>query len=338
MLIVHAQVVVGTVRNAHELAPLRALEAEAVFDVDGASRVVCTLFLGDVEAAHVVRVNAQVNEPVPAVLNPLVEVLVSLVRVHEVLDFHLLELTSTENKVTGGDLVTEGLTDLADTERRALAGGGDHVVEVHENALSGLGAQEVQALLIIDRAQVGLHEAGEVLRLSPLATSTTVRASNLFHALGGAALLRLEVLQQVVLAQTLVAGEALDQRVGEGRDVTGRLPHRAGQDDGGVQADHVRTGADETLPPLLTDVFLQLHAEGTVVPCGAGTAVDFTGLENKAAALCERNNVIEGGLFSHSYSFCPATGCGVREFGLMGGATQNGAPGVRAHRRNMHTF
>ena len=196
----------------------------------------------------------------------------------------------------------------------------------------------MQALLVVDRAQVGLHEAGEVLRLSPLTTSTTVRASNLFHALGGAALLRLEVLQQVILSQTLVAGEALDQRVGEGRDVAGGLPHRAGQDDGGVQADHVRTGADETLPPLLTDVFLQLHAEGTVVPCGAGTAVDFTGLENKAAALCERNNVIEGGLFSHSYSFCPATGCGVREFGLMGGATQSRAPGVRAHRRNMHTF
>ena len=286
----------------------------------------CTLFLGNVEAAHVVRVDAQVNEPVPAVLNPLVEVLVSVVRVHEVLDFHLLELAGTEDEVTGGDLVTERLTDLANTERRALTGCSHHVVEVHENALSGLRAQEVQTLLVIDRAQVGLHQAGEVLRLGPLATGATVRAGNLFHALSRAALLRLKVLQQVILTQTLVARQALNQRVGEGRHVAGCLPHRTRQNNRGVQANHVRTGADETLPPLLTDVFLQLRPEGAVVPCGAGTAVNFTGLENKAAALRKRNNVIEGGLFSHSYSFCPATGCDVREFGFIRDAAQNGAP------------
>ena len=322
----HTQVVVGTIRDAHQLAPLGTLEAEAVLNVNSASRVVCTLLLRNVEAAHVIRVNTQVNEPVPAVLNPLVEVLISVVRVHEVLNFHLLELTSTENKVTGSDLVTERLTNLANTERRALTRSSDHIVEVHENTLSGLRAQEVQTLLIIDRAQVSLHQTGEVLRLSPLTTSTTVRASNLIHALSRAALLRLKVLQQVILTQTLVAGQALNQRVGEGRHVTGRLPHRTRQNNGGIQANHVRTRADETLPPLLTDVFLQLCTEGAVVPCGAGTAVNFTGLENKAAALRERNNVIEGGLFSHSYSFCPATGCDVREFGLIRGATQNGTP------------
>ena len=103
----------------------------------------CTLLLRNVEAAHVIRVNTQVNEPVPAVLNPLVEVLISVVRVHEVLNFHLLELTSTENKVTGSDLVTERLTNLANTERRALTRSSDHIVEVHENTLSGLRAQEV---------------------------------------------------------------------------------------------------------------------------------------------------------------------------------------------------
>ena len=95
------QVVVGAVGDAFELAPLAALEAEAVLDVDGAGRVVRALFLGNVEAAHVVRVDAQVNEPVPAVLNPLVEVLISVIRVHKVLNFHLLELTSTEIKLPG---------------------------------------------------------------------------------------------------------------------------------------------------------------------------------------------------------------------------------------------
>ncbi|CNI92766.1 Uncharacterised protein [Mycobacterium tuberculosis] len=103
----HAQVVIGTVRNAHQLTPLGTLEAEAVLNVNSASRVVCTLLLRNVEAAHVIRVNTQVNEPVPAILDPFVEVLISVIRVHEVLNFHLFELTSTENEVTGSDLVTE---------------------------------------------------------------------------------------------------------------------------------------------------------------------------------------------------------------------------------------
>ena len=60
---------------------------------------------------------------------------------------------------------------------------------------------------------------------------------------GGAAVLLLVLLLEVVGAEALVAGLALDQRVDERVDVAGGLPDLAGQDDRGVEADDVVAAA-----------------------------------------------------------------------------------------------
>src|SRR5690606_21289700 len=113
----------------------------------------------------------------------------------------LLELAGAEDEVSGGDLVAERLADLADAERWLLAARGEHVREVHENALGGFRAQVVESGLVIDDAEVGLNEAGEGLRLGPLSARATVRARDVCHpVLGSTALLRLECLDEVVLA------------------------------------------------------------------------------------------------------------------------------------------
>ena len=64
---------------------------------------------------------------------------------HEELDLHLLELARAEDEVAGRDLVAERLADLRDAERRLLARELQHVLEVDEDALRGLGAQEDRA-------------------------------------------------------------------------------------------------------------------------------------------------------------------------------------------------
>ena len=217
-------------------------------------------------------------------------------------------------KLPGRDLVAEGLADLADAERRLLAGGGEHVVEVHEDALGGFRAQVVQAFLAGHRAEEGLEQAGEFLRLGPFAAGAAVGAGDVLQAvLGRAALLFLVLFFEVVGAVALVAGEALHQRVGEDLDVAGGFPDLAGQDDGGVQADHVLAAADHGLPPLALDVFLQLGAEGPVVPGRTGATIDFTGLENEAPPLGEGNDLVEDGFCCHGNSnFYRAAGCGPR--------------------------
>src|SRR5690606_19407810 len=156
----------------------------------------------------------------------------------------------------------------------------DDVREVHEDALGRLGAEIVQARLVVDDAEVGLDEAGERTGLGPLAARAAVGAGDLGEAvLGLAALLLDEVLDQVVFAVAAVAAEALDQRIRERRHVPRRLPHGARQDDRAVEADHVAAAAHERLPPLAADVLLELGAEGAVVPGRTRSAVDLTRLE-----------------------------------------------------------
>src|SRR5699024_9780606 len=117
----------------------------------------------------------------PTVLDPAVEPRDRLVGLGEELDLHLLELAGAEDEVAGRDLVAERLTDLTDAERWLTPGGGHDVLVVDEDALRGLRAQVVQARLVVDRAEEGLHQAREQLRIGPLAPGSAVRAGDLPH-------------------------------------------------------------------------------------------------------------------------------------------------------------
>ena len=80
---------------------------------------------------------------------------------------------------------------------------------------------------------------------------------------------------------------AIDHRILEVTDVAGGFPYFRVHDDRAVEADHVFAGLDNGFPPALFDVALQLDAERAVVPEAVDAAVDFRGLENKAAAFAE---------------------------------------------------
>src|SRR3712207_3456461 len=217
---VRRQVEVGAVRDALELTPLRALEAEAVLDVDGALRVVRQLLLRVLEVPQVVRRDPEVGVPAGALVDPVLVPLLVAARLDEELHLHLLELAGAEDEVARRDLVAEGLADLADAERRLLPRGAHDVGEVDEDALRGLRAQVVQPRLVLDGAEVGLEHHVEVARLGPLAGHAAVRAGDLGQALRQPTLLRLEGLLEVVGPEALVAVLALRQRVGEHADVT----------------------------------------------------------------------------------------------------------------------
>jgi hypothetical protein len=89
----------------------------------------------------------------------------------------------------------------------------------------------------------------------------------------------------VVFTVTLVTARALHERVREDLDVTGCFPHLAGKNDRRVQADDVVAALNHEVPPLLLDVLLEGNSQGAVVPGRTGSAIDLTGLENKAAVL-----------------------------------------------------
>jgi len=63
-------------------------------------------------------------------------------------------------------------------------------------------------------------------------------------------------------------------------------------EDGGLDADHVVAVLDESPPPGVADVALELDAKGAVVVGGGEAAVDFAGLEDEAPAFAEGDDFV----------------------------------------------
>src|SRR3712207_6178245 len=211
---VRREVEVGAVGDALQLTPLRALEAEAVLDVDGARRVVRQLLLRVLVVPQVLRRDAQVGVPAGALVDPVLVPLLVGAGLDEELHLHLLELAGPEDEVARRDLVAERLADLPDPERGLLACRAADVGEVHEDALRGLRAQVVQPRLVLDRAEVGLEHHVEVARLGPPALGAAVGTGDVGQAvLRRPALARLELLLEVVGPEALVTALTLGQRV-----------------------------------------------------------------------------------------------------------------------------
>ncbi len=184
VLAVGGEVVVGAVGDALELTPRVAGEPELVLDVDGPLGVVRQLLLGGVVVeSQVLRIDAQVDVPVETLIDPVLVPLFVLARLDEELHLHLLEFAGAEDEVARCDLVAEALADLRDAERRLLARGGHHVLEVHEDALRGLRTEVMQTLFVVDGgAEEGLHQPAERLGLGPVAGLAGLRVVDVGEA------------------------------------------------------------------------------------------------------------------------------------------------------------
>ena len=222
------------------------------------------------------------------ILDPLAVPALRFGRRHEELHLHLLELAGAEDEVAGRDLVAEGLADLGDAEGRLLAGEAEHVLEVDEDALGGLGPQVDLRALARDRADMGLEHQVELARLGELAAA--LRAAQLGARV---AAFGFDRLAQVILAPALLAlAEALDQRVGEAFEVARGLPDPRVLEDRRVEGDDVVAFLQHRPPPLGLDVVLQQHPVVAVVVGRAEAAVDLRGGEDEAAPLAERDDLL----------------------------------------------
>ena len=105
-----------------------------------------------------------------------------------------------------------------------------------------------------------------------------------------------KVLDQLVGAETGLAGLAVHQRIVEAADVAAGNPYFAVHQDGRVQTDVVLALLNEFLPPGALDVVFEFNAQRAVVPRVGQTAVNFRAGINKTSALAERNELVHGKL------------------------------------------
>ena len=318
--LMRVQVEVGAAGHAPQLAPA---EGEVELEVGGGVGVMGQLLGVVVAQAQLIVAQAEVEQPLVAEVLPVGEPGQLGAGLAEELQLHLLELTDAEDEVARGDLVAEGLADLADAEGELAAGGPLDGREVHEDALCGLGTEVDGVLRVLGDAleglehQVELTDIGEVMLAAGGAGNVVLLDEVLHLALGEGidGLGQLEgglaapILNELVRAEALVALAAVHQRIGEAAQVAGGDPGLRVHEDGGVKADVIGVLLHELLPPGALDVVLQLDAERAVVPGVGEAAVDLGAGEDEASVLAQSHDPVHGffGIF-HVSSF-PAAGC-----------------------------
>ncbi len=236
--------------------------------------------------------DAELDVPALALGEPVLEPVLGFRRGDEELHLHLLELAGPEDEVAGGDLVAEGLPDLGDPEGRFLARELQDVLEVDEDPLGGLGTQVGDRAGLLDRSDGRLEHQVEVARLGQVALVGFAGMLRGFAPAGE--------LADVVGPEALLAGAAVDQRVGEARQVARGLPDAGVLEDRRVDRDDVVALLQHRPPPLALDVALQQDAVVAEVVGRADAAVDLRGGEHEAAALAERHDLV------HRHDVVPA--------------------------------
>src|SRR6266508_1847473 len=182
--------------------------------------------------------------PAVALVDPVAEPLPGLVRRDEVLHLHLLELARAEEEVARRDLVAEGLADLRDAERRLPARELEHVLEVDEDALRGLGAEVCESAGLLERAQPRREHEVEGARLGEVALR---RLPGPLARLAATVHLLVLRVGDVVGAEAQLAGAAVHERVAKALHVAGRLPDLRVEDDRGVERNAVVALLDHLL-------------------------------------------------------------------------------------------
>ena len=303
VLLVLAQVVVGAVRHAPQLAPA---EGEEVFEVRGGLGVEGQLLGLVVPEAEVFLLHVQANQPVVAVGPPVLEPLQVRVRLAEELQLHLLKLPDAEDEVARGNLVAEALAHLAHAEGELSSGGPLDGGEVDKDALGGLGPEVDLVGGILGDALVGFEHEVKAADVGEVVLAAAGAGDLLFPDEGHQILLAHglhvhvqavfldEALHQLVGPVAHFAGLAVDEGVVEGGDVAGGHPDLGIHEDGGVQTHVIGVLLDELFPPGPLHVVLELHAQGAVVPAVGKAAVNFAAGEDEAPALAEGDDFFHG--------------------------------------------
>ena len=266
VFLVTLQIVVGSVGNTEDFSPTEI--REVVFDVSRGFGIESELGRLVIAEAKVLGFRSEALDEFKAVILPVSEPFEVGSWLAEEFHFHLIELADTESEVPWGDFVTEALTSLANSEWELLSLGTLDVLEVDEDALSGLWTEIDDAAAVIGDTDVGLEHHIELTDWGEFSLSAdwalnVVLLNEFVHLLKGH-VVDVSIWEfgfdEFIGTVTGFASLAVDHWIVEGRDVTGGFPNAWVHEDASINADVGRGFLNESLPPCLTDVLLELGA------------------------------------------------------------------------------
>ena len=229
------QVIVRSVRYAPQLTPA---EGEQELDIRGCLGVEGKFFRIMVADTHLLLFHSQTLQEINTVLFPVRKPFQIRIRLTEELHLHLFELSHTEDKVAGCDLVSERFTHLADAKRNLLAGGSLHILEINKNTLCRLRTQIYGVLRVLCDALEGLEHQIELsdIRKVMFAASRTGNVmflDKIFHLLLAPAvhgtvkrhaLLCNIVFYDLIRTESFMTFLTIHQRIGEAAQMSAGNP------------------------------------------------------------------------------------------------------------------
>ena len=272
---VGTQIEVGAIGDTFEF--LEAVR-ELIHHIEGGLRVVGQLLLRHVVQLQAVALDSLRFPPVEPLFHPALMPFFVGTRLHEELEFHLLEFADPEDEIARGDLIAESLADLGDAERQPRGRGVHHIAEIGEDRLCCFGAQVGEAGAIGHGPEIRLEHQVERSFIGQI-VRTAVRA---------------HLFLQVIGAMSCIAFAAIHQRVAEGVFVTRVAQCQWIGEDGRVESLDIVPLIDHRAPPGGLQIVLQLDAQRAVVVYALQTAVDVARLKYEAAALAQRHQFIHG--------------------------------------------
>ena len=138
-----SQIEIAPVRDAFQFAVFAGIQKrKRIFHIRRAHRIVRKLIGRVVAENQILAGDAQVDVPLIPPVPPVFVPLAGFIGMAEELHFHLLELAGAKREVPRRDFVAKTLADLGDAERNFHPAAVQHVLEIHEHALSGFRPQK----------------------------------------------------------------------------------------------------------------------------------------------------------------------------------------------------
>ena len=226
--------------------------------------------------------------------------------------FHLLEFARSENKVAGGNFVSERFSYLRYAERQFSARRALYVRKVDKNALRRFGTEIHGRSRVFRDADKGLEHKVEFFYVGKFVSAALGASDTLFFDKRGHFFKRPArgvvvrtvfigvIFYKFVGAVARFAPLAVHKGIGKAAHVSGRHPDIRVYDNSGIKSHVVFAFLNETFPPGFFYVVFKFHAKRTVIPTVGKPPVNFASGEDKAPAFAKIDYFFHSRFLFHS--------------------------------------
>ena len=259
-----------------------------------------------VTKSYILLLKTDCKQPITAEASPIAKPLKICSGLAEELKLHLLKLANTEYKVTGSDLITEGLSYLRDTERKLLSCCSLYAYKVCKYTLCRFRTKIYGILCILGYTLEGLkHKVkltyiGKIMLTAGRTRNLVLLNKSLHFCLRkcidrlfkNVSLFCTPILNYFICSESFMAFAAIHKRICKSRKVTRCYPSLRIHKNSGIKTYVVLIFLNEFFPPSLFYVVLKLYAKRAVIPSISKSSIYFRAGKYKSSCFTKSDDFV----------------------------------------------